>query len=68
MSHKCHKTIKLGVRKFNLNPQIAQDRWHLPSSAAGAGVSNRALCVWWQLETPSVYVDDMHVCVWSQSA
>lgn len=38
MSHKCHKTIKLRLRKFNLNPEITGDLWHLPSSDAGAHV------------------------------
>lgn len=68
MSHKCHKTIKLRLRKCNLNPQITQDFWHLPSSDTGAGVSDRAHGVRWELEMLSVYIDDMHVCVCLQSS
>lgn len=51
-SAKCHtnvtrldKTIKPRLRKFNLNPQITRDFWHLPSLDTGARVQTEHI-VW----------------------
>lgn len=45
MSHKCHRTIKPRVRKFNLNPQTTRNLWHLPSPDTGARVQTERI-VW----------------------
>ena len=65
MSHKCHETIKLLLRKFYLIPQITHTNYGICSAPLPeCNFSNSVHCARWEFETAALRVYRLRVCVY----